>query len=332
MTQFMRITASASIFLALTTMAGAQTSVAALQAVSPSPYGSSQCAAQSPAGAEAVKRRAHVALFYQLKLALVDDHVHEWSGDALPHRVMANARHVAVSARHGYAIDAEDRLWRWSAGGSDFTPLLDSVAYAAAGESGLLVIRCDGSLWERRDGVGDWQRVAGAAIHAWVGDSANYFIDAARRLHVTGKAHRGQYGNGRLEASADWVVVADDAQVVYSHTGHAVFLRGDGAVLGTGGNLAGPLGRHGFGDKAVRWEVIFEHASALGTGSRHTLATRPDGSLWSWGSADGLEPRQVLSDVVAATGGDTETLALGRDGSIWNWRVGAKPKKIGPLR
>ncbi len=313
-------------------MAAAQTSTAQVTAIAPTPSGAAQCATQSPAGAEAIKRRARVALFYQLKLVLVDHRVYEWSGDAQPHLVMANARHVAVSARHGYAIDAENRLWQWPAGSSDSAQLLDNVAFAAAGESGLLAIRCDGSLWQRHEGNRVWRRVTGAAIHAWVGDSSDYYIDAARRLHATGKAHRGQYGNGSLEASPSWLAVADDAQAVYSHTGHAVYLRADGAVLGTGGNLAGPLGRHGYGDKAVHWGVIFEGASALGTGNRHTLAIRPDGSLWTWGSADGLEPRQVLSDVVAATGGDTETLALGRDGSIWNWRVGGKPQRIGALR
>lgn len=332
LTQLIHIILNASVLLAMASMAGAQPSSTVLNAVLTSPSDAGQCEAQSRAGAEAVKRRARVALFYQLKLALEDDRVHEWTGDARPRFVMANVRHVAVSARHGYAIDAENRLWQWSAGRGETEQLLNNVAYAAAGESGVLAIRCDGSLWQRQDDRHDWARVAAAAIHAWVGDSADYFIDVGRRLHVAGKAHRGQYGNGRLEMSSGWVAVADEAQAVYSHTGHAVYLRGDGAVLGTGGNLAGPLGRHGYGDKAVRWGVIFEGASALGTGSRHTLAIRPDGTLWSWGAADGLEPRHVLSDVVEATGGDHETLALGRDGSVWNWRVGARPQKISPLR
>ena len=78
---------------------------------------------------------------------LVDDRAHEW--DALPRLVMANARHVTVGARHGCAIDAEDRLWSWSAGRNDAEQLLDNVAYAAAGQSGLLIIHCDGSLWQR---------------------------------------------------------------------------------------------------------------------------------------------------------------------------------------
>ena len=58
-------------------------------------------------------------------------------------------------------------------------------------------------------------------------------------------------GSGRLDASATWVAVAGEAHTAYSHTGHAVYLHSDGSVLGTGGNLAGPLDGHGYGDKAV---------------------------------------------------------------------------------
>ena len=97
-------------------------------------------------------------------------------------------------------------------------------------------------------------------------------------------------GSGRLDASATWVAVAGEAHTAYSHTGHAVYLHSDGSVLGTGGNLAGPLGRLGYGDKAVRWGVIFEGVSAVATGSRHTLAMRPDGSLQSWGQPTDWSP------------------------------------------
>lgn len=286
------------------------------------------CAARSPAAAEAVKMRVGVALYYELKLAMVGGSVFEWRANARPRKVASDARHVAVSASHGHLIDGNNRLLRWKAGSGRTEIVLENVAYVATGESGMLAIRCDGSLWQRKADSRDWMRVADAAIHAWVGDSADFYIDEKRHLYAIGKAHRGQYGNGLLEESGNWVAVASDAVAVYSHTGHAVYLRRDGAVLGTGGNRNGPLGTHGYGDKAIRWGVIFEGAKRLGTGSSHSMAIRADGNLWGWGSRDGLQPKLLLVDVVAATGGDSETLAVTSNETVWNWRVGSPPVKV----
>ena len=290
--------------------------------------GAEACVTQSPAAAEAIKRRVSVALYYELKLAIVGDSVYEWRADDRPRKVASDARHVAVSASHGHLVDEKNRVWRWSAGSGRKELILENAAYVAAGNSGMLAIRCDGSLWQSKADGSDWIRVADTAIHAWVGDSADYYIDEEWHLYVTGKADRGQYGNGSLQESGNWSVVANDAVAVYSHTGHAVYLRRDGAVMGTGGNRNGPLGTHGYGDKAVRWGVIFEGASRLGTGSSHSMAVRRDGSLWGWGSRDGLQPKLLLADVVAATGGNSETLAITSNQSVWNWRVGSSPVKV----
>jgi alpha-tubulin suppressor-like RCC1 family protein len=165
-------------------------------------------------------------------------------------------------------------------------------------------------------------------VHAWVGDGADYYIDPAGGLFVRGKAHRGQYGDGRLAESPGWTRVAGDAVAVVAHTGHALYLRRDGAVLGTGGNRFGPLGRHGLGDKADTWGVIFSAASQIATGSRHSLAIRADGMLWIWGAGAGLEPAPVLSNVVAAGGGLEDSVALTADGAVWNWGLGQAPARV----
>ena len=64
----------------------------------------------------------------------------------------------------------------------------------------------------------------------------------------------------------------------------------NGDVLGTGGNIYGPVGRHGLGDKAVRWSRIVSGASAVATGSSHSLAILPDGRLMAWGAGYGPGP------------------------------------------
>ena len=117
--------------------------------------GAEACVTQSPAAAEAIKRRVSVALYYELKLAIVGDSVYEWRADDRPRKVASDARHVAVSASHGHLVDEKNRVWRWSAGSGRKELILENVAYVAAGNSGMLAIRRDGSLWQSKAGGSD---------------------------------------------------------------------------------------------------------------------------------------------------------------------------------
>jgi len=129
-------------------------------------------------------------------------------------------------------------------------------------------------------------------------------------------------------ASSDFISTARDALAVKAHTGHALYLRRDGVVLGTGGNRFGPLSSHGLGDKADRWGPIFEGARAIATGSRHSVAIRQGGSLWAWGEGFGIEPRLLLDGVAATAAGDTATLAFTRDGVLRQWAGGVGPRRL----
>ena len=108
---------------------------------------------------------------------------------------------------------------------------------------------------------------------------------------------------------ADIVATARDAVAVRAHTGHAIHLRRDGVVMGTGGNRYGPLGAHGLGDKADRWGRVFDEATAIATGSRHSLAIRADGGLWAWGEGFAIAPARILDQVSAVAAGDSATIA-----------------------
>jgi len=284
------------------------------------------CAQVSQVGGAAAQHRTRLAGYYDHKLALLNGRVYEWrDAQKTPRLVLRGASHVAVSKTHGYAIDERQRAMVWPLGSARIEPLLDDVALVSAGDSGLLAIRCDGSLWQRRAGEAQWSRSADAAIHAWVGDGADYYIAPGGRLHARGLAHRGQYGDGLLAERPGWTAVAEQASEVIGHTGHALYRRVDGAVLGTGGNRFGPLGSHGLGDKADRWGVIFEGAAAIATGGRHSLALRLDGSLHIWGSTEGVRPRLAMQDVEQVAAGLEDTIAIDKQGRLWNWPVGQRP-------
>ena len=189
---------------------------------------------------------------------------------------------------------------------------MTGVAWFAAGQSGWFAADAGQVLWYGSDAHPAPQRIADAVIAACIGDSADYFIRSDGRLYAKGLAHRGQYGDGLLKQTPDFVATADDAVAVCAHTGHAIYLRRDGMVLGTGGNRFGPLGAHGLGDKADRWGPIFDGARAIATGSRHSVAIRDDGSLWAWGEGFGIAPRQLLDGVLAAAAGDTRDAGTAR--------------------
>jgi alpha-tubulin suppressor-like RCC1 family protein len=279
-----------------------------------------------PAAADA--SGPELAAYYDRHLALRDGVVWGWQGRGTPQRLMDGVRQVGVGRDHGYALQRDGRLLRWADDPARTTVLREGVAWFAAGHSGWFAADAAQALWYGAPDGSPPRRVADGVVAACIGDSADYFITADGRLWVQGLAHRGQYGDGKLQATPGFVATATDAVAVKAHTGHAIYLRKDGTVLGTGGNRYGPLSRHGLGDKADRWGPIFEGAVAIATGSRHSLALRADGGLWAWGEGFGIEPRRVQQRVRVIAAGDTVTLALGADGSLWQWDAGEGPRRL----
>jgi alpha-tubulin suppressor-like RCC1 family protein len=143
-----------------------------------------------------------------------------------------------------------------------------------------------------------------------------------------GSAHRGQYGDGRLEQTDQFVRTASGAAQITAHTGRAILLTKNGDVLGTGGNIYGPVGNYGLGDKAVRWSKIMSDVRAIATGSSHSLAIRKDGTLMAWGNGYGVEAVSVLSEVVAVAAGSRTTIAIKRDDTLWQWGHAKSPKQL----
>ncbi|MBL8350305.1 MAG: hypothetical protein JNL87_08300 [Burkholderiaceae bacterium] len=279
----------------------------------------------SGTGTQADGSAPSLASYYERHMALVGGVAYAWRGQGRPASQRDGVRQVGVGRDTCFALLDDGRLLRWRDDPRQADLLMSGVAAFAAGESGWFAIDASRQLWH---GGAAPRRVAADVVAACIGDGADYYVRQDGRLWVTGLAHRGQYGDGRLAASPDFVGTASDAVAVKAHTGHAIYLRRDGMVLGTGGNRFGPLAAHGLGDKADRWGPIFDGARAIATGSRHSLAIRDDGSLWAWGEGFGIEPRQLRDAVLAAAAGDTATLALSADGGLWQWERGGAPRRL----
>ncbi len=288
------------------------------------------------AAAPADSSGPRLAAYYDGFMAICGGDAYDWSGESPPRRLAGGARQVAVGRDNRYVLDQSGSVLAWEGSAREPLRVLDRVRAMHAGRSGLLLVRDDGSLWQvaTRSVVGFGEnlsgqpvRIAAGVVTAAVGDGADYYVTGDGALWVKGRADRGQYGDGKLTATAVFVRSADDVTQVVAHTGHALFLGRDGSVWGTGGNLYGPLGRHGLGDKAAAWGKIFDDARAIATGASHSVAIRRDGSLWIWGRNESLDPRQVMDRVEAVAAGSDTTIAIGGD-ALWQWRTGARPRRV----
>ncbi|WP_409345615.1 RCC1 domain-containing protein [Paenibacillus sp. MBLB4367] len=272
-----------------------------------------------------------LASYYDRHLAVKDGVLYGWSGNGKPQRLLEDALQAGVGETTNYALLKDGRLigWEGDEPGKAAT-LSDDVVNFSAGKTGVFAVKKDGSLW-RFDAPGKpGTEVAKNVVYSSIGDGADYYITVQGDLYVKGLAHRGQYGDGKLESTDDFAKVASNAVQVRGHTGHAIMLLSGGDVQGTGGNIYGPLGTHGLGDKATTWGTIFSGASMIATGSSHSVAVKEDGTLWIWGANEGTKPRKVqeLERVVSVAAGKDATLAKTEDGAVWFWRTGKTPEKI----
>lgn len=267
-----------------------------------------------------------LAAYYDRQMAIVDQTVYAWQGRNAPSVVPLSGRQVGVGRDRYYVLTASRELIALRKPDGPRTILMRGVARFAAGSSGVLAISNDHALW--------WmsgkskKRLADDVAAAAVGDGANYYITRSGSLFVRGLAHRGQYGDGRLKATPHFVQTASGARQVVAHTGHALMLTANGDVFGTGGNIYGPVGKHGLGDKAIRWSRIMSGATGIATGSSHSLAIRRDGALMAWGSGYGTEPTVVLRDIVAVAAGSRTTIALSKTNVLWQWDGTERPTRV----
>jgi alpha-tubulin suppressor-like RCC1 family protein len=283
--------------------------------------------AVTPFSTQADSSSPTLASYYERHMALVGGVALGWTGRGAPRALMSGVQQVGVGKDEWYALRDDGALLRWRDRADDAMTLMRGVARFAAGDSGWFAIDRDHALWHGGASTAP-ARVAVDVVDACIGDSADYVVQRDGTLLVKGLAHRGQYGDGLLTATPGFVATARDAVAVRAHTGHALYLRRDGTVMGTGGNRFGPLSSHGLGDKADRWGAIFDGAVAIATGSRHSLAIRADASLWAWGEGFAIQPRQVMSGVTAVAAGDTATLALDRVGALWQWDGSTGPRAV----
>lgn len=279
-----------------------------------------------------------LAAYYDRYMAVIGGTVFYWSDDERPRKTSLEAVQVGVGDDSSYILKADGRLVGFRDDPDELVTLDTDVTDFSAGEYGVLVIKTSRDLWwmPGLDGSAFWQKgfadkkqlIARGVRDAAVGDGANYYVTGDGALFVQGKAHRGQYGDGKLTATDHFVQTASDVAEVQSNSGHALMMTSSGEIFGTGGNIYGPVGPTGLGDKADRWSSILKHAAGFATGYYHSVAITGNGALLAWGRGYGPDPVAVMSGVTAVAAGTDYTLAIKEDGTLWQWERGEDPKPV----
>lgn len=269
----------------------------------------------------------NLASYYDRHMAIINDAAFGWTGANKPRHMLDSVKQVGVSNDSFFALKKDGTLLQWSGNGGSAKQIASGVSSFSAGQRGVFVIDTARGLWH----IAAYDapvKISDQVLAASIGDGTDYYITTQGSLFVKGNAHRGQYGDGLLRVTADFIQTAEDAVDVKAHTGHALYLSRNGDVMGTGGNIYGPLSAHGLGDKATRWGTILTGAKSIATGASHSAAIRHDQSLWIWGAGYGPAPRKILENVTAVAAGSRDTIAATGDGALWQWEAGSTPRRL----
>lgn len=268
--------------------------------------------------------------------------------------------------QHTVALKTDGTLWAWGynsdgelgQGTADTltthtSPVqIGTVATWASISCGgyhTMAIRTDGTLWAWGDnlygqiGNGTTTDVTsplqiGTAAN-WNGISGGYYSSAATRsdgtLWVWGRNIEGQLGDGTLiqRTSPAQLGTATNWQNVQAGGYHMLGTKTDGTLWSWGWNLYGQLGQN-FNDLVLRGNTPVQVGTAsnwnlVAPGYDQGIATKADGTLWSWGENSsgelgylGRVPLPVAAQfgpIAAATSGNGHSAAIKPDGTLWMW-------------
>jgi alpha-tubulin suppressor-like RCC1 family protein len=225
------------------------------------------------------------------------------------------------------------------------------VTKVAAGYLYSLFLKSDGSLWgmganggELGDGTYNNtnrpEQIASSNVTAIAAGGAHIlFIKKDGSLWATGYDDYGQLGDGTYTTFPTYgtnrpeQIVASGVTAIAAGSEHSLFLKSDGSLWATGGNLFSQLG-DGTNNSTNRPEqIVASGVTAIAAGSEHSLFLKNDGSLWAMGRNDCGQlgdgtyggnsgytncPEQIVaSGVTAIAGGELHSLFLKSDGSLW---------------
>ena len=181
----------------------------------------------------------------------------------------------------------------------------------------------------------------GQWLHVASGHSYALAIKPNGTLWAWGSNSMGQLGDGTTTTRSTPVQIGSDTnwQSIATGQDHSLAIKADGTLWTWGSNYHGQLGdgttieRHS--PVQIGSDTNWQSINTGGTHSFHSLATKTDGSLWTWGgnyfgklgdgtTIDRYSPVRIGSDtnwqsIKAGGTASSHSLATKSDGSLWAW-------------
>jgi len=271
---------------------------------------------------------------------------------------------VAAGYYHSVALKSDGTLWAWGynadgengQGTSDSGTTHTSPAQIGSvttwnsivsGSYHILAQRSDGSLWAwGHNSYGQVGNASTSTVTApvqigtattWNSLSCGYYSSMGTRsdgtLWTWGRNLEGQLGDGGLTQRTSPGQVGTDTNWQQAQAGsyHMLAKKSDGTLWAWGLNSYGQLGL-GYNDQTLRGNTPVQIGAAtnwsvLAPGNSFNLATRSDGTLWSWGDNGSgglgygghvLQPVCAqLGSMLTASSGDGHAALIRADGTLW---------------